>query len=62
MHNVTKEAIDALDFNTRFNDLCHSSDRDAFFDNAGKQHYRLLAYFTTLFNNSNILSAGNSIL
>ena len=61
MHNVTKEAIDALDFNTRFNDLCHSSDRDAFFDNAGKQHYRLLAYFTTLFNNSNIIDIGSQL-
>ena len=61
MYNVTKESVDSLDFNNRFNDLCNPADRTEFFDNAGKQHYRLLSYFSTLFNNSNIIDVGSHL-
>lgn len=52
---LTIENINKLNTSEKFNDVILSND---FYDKPGNQHYRLLSYFSTLFNNSNIIEIG----
>jgi hypothetical protein len=58
---ITEEAINALPFDKYFEKIVvhptsySSHDITEFFDKCGKQHYRLLAYLSTLFNNASII-------
>ena len=53
--NITK--INSLDFNNNFKDIIDVNHHE-FYNKSGKEHYRLLSYFSTLFNNSNIIDIG----
>lgn len=52
--------ISSLDFDTIFTDyILTNDDKTEFFGNSGNQHYRLLSYISTLFDNSNIIDIGS---
>ena len=58
--NITEDLIKSIDFN-RFNDIIKDSlphDAFEFTGDPGKQHYMLLAYIASLFNNSTIIEIG----
>jgi len=58
--NITEDLIKSIDFN-RFNDIIKDSlphDAIEFKGDPGKQHYQLLAYIASLFNNSTIIEIG----
>jgi predicted O-methyltransferase YrrM len=58
--NITKDAISRIQFD-KFSEIIQLSlphDKDEFMDVAGKQHYRLLAYLSTLVNDSIIVDIG----
>ena len=60
-YNITTQLINNTSFDSRFNDLIQLSlaqDILEFNDAPGKQHYRLLSYISTLFNNSIIINIG----
>jgi hypothetical protein len=60
-YNITTHLINSISFDVKFNDLIKSSlehDITEFNDVSGKQHYRLLAYLSSLFNNSVIIDIG----
>ena len=53
-----KNNIELIKFDVFFNDIVNENgkeDSTEFFGVTGKEHYRLLTYVSTLFNNSNIL-------
>lgn len=69
--NITKEDISCIPFDNYFDDLVKNpiliNDVDStyknddiceFFQEPGQNHYRLLSYFSTLFNNSIIIDIG----
>ena len=57
-YNITLEDIQRLDF-TQFNSIINN---DIEFNSPpGKEHYKLLSYFSTLFNNSNIIDIGSHL-
>ena len=52
--------ISKLDFDTTFtNHVLINEDKAEFFGNSGNQHYRLLSYISTLFDNHNIIDIGS---
>ena len=54
---ITLEDINGLPFNETYKNMIGGSDID-FFAIPGKEHYRLLSYFSTLFHNSTIIDIG----
>ena len=54
-----KNIIDNLNFDKTFENIVEDEDKIEFFGSTGKEHYRLLSYFSTLFNNSNIIDIGS---
>lgn len=60
MH-ITAENLASLQFNQKFESFFPDKNTDdyrEFFDKPGKQHYRLLSYLSTLYNNSIIIDVG----
>jgi len=56
---IDKVNIDALPFESYCaKELFNQNDAKEFFDKPGQQHYRLLAYISTLYNNQNIIDIG----
>lgn len=63
---ITEFAINSISFDQHFGEIVRNTpdyptkrdDISEFFDKCGKQHYRLLAYFSTLFKNSTIIDIG----
>ena len=56
IYNLSAQFINSINFNELFssyNDLTND-----FFDSPGRQHYKLLSYFSTFFNNVNIIDIG----
>jgi len=51
-YSIDAEDLNSLIFNDRF------KNHGDFYSKPGKEHYRLLSYFSTLFNNSNIMDIG----
>jgi hypothetical protein len=65
--HITKKEINTLLFDNTFQHIVlEEVDKLEFFCDVGKQHYRLLSYFSTLFDNCNIIDIsshrGNSAL
>jgi hypothetical protein len=58
MQNITKEIINSIPFDNFFEELKSDSNAEEFFGVCGKEHYRLLAYLSTLINDSNIVEIG----
>jgi hypothetical protein len=56
-YNIKLEDIKNINFDS-FKSVINEHD---FFDRPGKQHYRLLAYLSTLFNNVNIIDIGTHV-
>jgi hypothetical protein len=58
--NINYSYLDKINFEKYNNIFTHDkyNSKTEFFDKPGKQHYRLLAYLSTLFNNSIILDIG----
>ena len=55
-YNIDKNiSFDSINYYTNF---LNDNDKKEFFDVSGKEHYKLLAYFSTLFNNKNIIDIG----
>jgi len=57
-YDITLEDLKKLNFESMYNHIVIDEDKGEFFANPGDQHYRLLSYFSTLFNNSNIIDIG----
>jgi len=65
-YNFTESDVNQLPFTETFqqyinSDLSRPSDNKEFYAKCGDQHYRLLAYFSTLFNNCNIIDIGTHV-
>jgi len=60
-YNINTETIKSIEFDNFYKQIVYREDESEFFNVAGKQHYRLLSYFSTLFNNSNILNLGTHL-
>jgi hypothetical protein len=57
--NINLEEINSLDFNNIFMNINSNEEySNYFFSPSGKEHYRLLSYLSTKFNNSNIIDIG----
>jgi len=59
-YSITEKDINSLHFD-KFKpivELSNENDKTEFFDVCGKQHYRLLSYFSTLFDNCTIIDIG----
>ena len=56
---LEKNHIDNLNFDKTFDNIFENEDKIEYFSSNGKEHYRLLSYFSTLFNNSNIIDIGS---
>ena len=54
-YNITIDDINNLNFNENFKNIINETD-DEFYSVPGKEHYKLLSYFSTLFNNSTIIN------
>ena len=60
--NFNKNDIEKLDFDIFFNQILKENDEQdkiEFFGITGREHYRLLTYVSTLFNNCNIIDIGS---
>ena len=56
---LNKDQLHHIDFDNYYNEYkFNSNDKEEFFDKSGKQHYRLLSYISTLYNNENIIDIG----
>lgn len=55
---LTLQNINSLKINDFFNNIALGND---FYNEPGKEHYRLLSYFSSLFNNSNIIEIGTHL-
>jgi len=56
-YKITNKDLDKLNFNNYYCNIIPINDNE-FYGKEGEQHYRLLSYFSTLFNNSNIIDLG----
>jgi hypothetical protein len=56
-YNISSYKINSLNF-LKFNEVVKESDKIEFNGFPGKEHYRVLSYFSTLFNNSIIIDIG----
>ena len=56
-YSIDVNEINNLDFINNFRDIIDVN-HDEFYSKPGKEHYKLLSYFSTLFNNSNIMDIG----
>ena len=56
--NITNEELDVIDLNKLSNSILESEFKQYFLDKSGKEHYRLLAYLSTLYSNKPILDIG----
>jgi hypothetical protein len=57
LYNISKQRIDGIPFDAYFNGILNNDNE--FIGKAGTEHYRLLSYFSTLFNGQNILDIGS---
>jgi hypothetical protein len=59
-YNITQEGINELPFDDFYRDLLppQLEENREFYGSCGKEHYRLLAYMSTLFNGSPIIEIG----
>ena len=53
-YSITPNNISTVNFETAFGSFVEIGSPE-FYENPGDQHYRLLSYFATLFDNVNIL-------
>ena len=59
-YNTTHQDLNLIDFN-KFQNIINNDPNIEFFGESGKEHYKLLSYFSTLFNNANIIDIGTHI-
>jgi len=55
-YSITNEKINSTNFDNHFQNII--KDDAEFFSHNGREHYRLLSYFSTLFNGVNIIDIG----
>ena len=56
--NITKNDLNHLETDIFYSKYLDKNNYSDIFGDVGKEHYKLLSYFSTLFNNSNILDIG----
>jgi len=54
-YSITLNDLNSLDFNDKYKDIVYDEKDIDFYSTPGKEHYKLLSYFSNLFNNSNII-------
>jgi hypothetical protein len=59
-YDITLEDLKTLDYDVYKNIVGDENEID-FFSSPGKEHYKLLSFFSTLFNNSNIIDIGTHL-
>jgi predicted O-methyltransferase YrrM len=57
--DITKNKIDSISYDAFYKELIPT--HEEFYEPTGKQHYRLLSYLSTLYNNANIIEIGTHI-
>jgi len=60
-YDITIDNLNTLNFETTFKHIIGEEKEINFFSEPGKEHYKLLSYLSTLFNNSNILDIGTHL-
>jgi hypothetical protein len=60
-YNITLDNLNSLNFHNYYKNVIINEPEIDFFSIPGKQHYQLLSYFSTLFNNSNIIDIGTHL-
>ena len=60
-YNIGLQDIIKLDFTNVYKNIVIEEQEIDFYSNPGKEHYKLLSYFSTLFNNSNIIDIGTHL-
>lgn len=60
-YNITLQDLNKLNFDAKFKDIVINEPDIDFYSKPGVQHYRLLSYISTLFNNVNILDIGTHL-
>ena len=57
--DLSKTAINSINYNDYYKEyIISESDKKEFYGEIGQEHYRLLSYISTLFDNSNIIDIG----
>jgi hypothetical protein len=59
-YNITFDNLNNLDFD-KYKNIVYDEANIDFYSPPGKEHYKLLSYFSTLFNNSNIIDIGTHL-
>jgi hypothetical protein len=57
-YNITEELISQIPFDEFYKTIISKEVHKEFYNHCGKEHYRLLAYVSSLFNNSTIFDIG----
>ena len=60
-YNIGLYHIDQLDFTNVYKNIVVNEHEINFYSNPGKEHYKLLSYFSTLFDNTNIIDIGTHL-
>ena len=60
-YNISLENLHSLNFYDTYKNIVENEKEIEFFSEPGKEHYKLLSYFSTLFNNSNIIDIGTHL-
>jgi len=58
---ITLDDLKGLDFENKYKHIVGNEQDIDFFSPPGKEHYQLLSYFSTLFNNANIIDIGTHL-
>ena len=60
-YSITRDDLNSIEFDNTYRSIVVNEPNIDFFEIPGKEHYRLLSYFSTLFNNSNIIDIGTHL-
>jgi predicted O-methyltransferase YrrM len=60
-YNIQKSDLEQLNFDEKYKNIVVNEPEINFFSKPGKEHYKLLSYFSTLFDNSNIIDIGSHL-
>jgi hypothetical protein len=60
-YDITLNDLEKINYDVYKDIINNNNNKEEFFSTPGKQHYKLLSYFSKLFNNSNIIDIGTHL-
>jgi predicted O-methyltransferase YrrM len=60
-YKISKSDLENINYIDNYKDIVVNETEIEFYSHPGKEHYKLLSYFSTLFNNSNIIDIGTHL-